>query len=101
MARLYSEVRNAMRVRPILCALLFAMFAPGVAAQSGSPTKDWLLTDKGAVRALAPSLAAADGVESGQWSTDGRFVLMRRTSYRLTPQVVKGLIDRSIKEPPG
>ncbi len=84
------------------CAFLIVLLCRQAPAQVGGPQREsFLLTDKEAIGVLPPEVAAAGGVEWAKWSSDGRFVLMRRTAIRFTPDVLKGLLTYTLKTPPG
>src|SRR5947209_1650984 len=91
-----------MRATVLTLVTLTALSGGPLRAQQVGPSKDmFLLTDKEAVGVLPPELAASGGVEWAKWSTDGRYVLMRRTNVRFTPDVLKGLLTHTLKTPPG
>lgn len=89
-------------IRSLLIAGVIGLVSVPASAQIGGPNKDsFLLTDKEAIGVMPPEVAVAGGVDMAMWSSDGKYVLARRTGIKMTQEVIKGLLARTLQRPPG
>ena len=85
----------------ILLSALVCSIATRSWAQPSLQKESFLLTDTEAIGVLPADMAASGEVESAKWSSDGRYALIFRTVFRLSPNQLKGYLSQSLNIAPG
>lgn len=78
----------------VATGVVIAGTATRVGAQVGSSLNDWLETPTGAITLLPPIPVATGALEQVAWSSDGRFLLVSRSSLHVGVQA----LDRALAE---